>query len=136
MILVVGSTGMLGYEICRILTQEGKPVRALVRKAFMQERAKQLREAGAQIVQGDLRNPGTLGPALKGVTHIIATASSMPYSYIPEENDIRLVDKNGMMDLVDLAAKAGVRHFIYTSLSGNIAFTKIITPGRYYTNFF
>ena len=120
MILVVGSTGMLGYEICRLLTSEGRPVRALVRNAFKQERARQLREIGAQIIQGDLCHVKTLGPALKGVTHIISTASSMPFSYVPEENDIRLVDKNGMMDLINLAAASGVRQFIYTSLSGNI----------------
>ena len=119
--LVIGATGMLGYEICRLLIAEGKPVRAMVRKPFSQGKTKKLRETGVQIVQGDLCKKNTFGPALKGVTHIIATASSVPYSYIAEENDIHSVDNNGMMDLINHAAQEGVSHFIYTSFSGNIS---------------
>lgn len=119
--LIVGATGKLGFEICKLLASESRPVRAMVRDPFNQERAKQLRNKGVQLVQGDLRHKKTFGPVLKGVTHVIATASAMSASYIPEENDIHLVDKNGMMDLVDAAWDAGVQHYIYISFSGNIS---------------
>jgi uncharacterized protein YbjT (DUF2867 family) len=40
MILVVGASGLLGTQICRELTQAGKPIRALVRKSIDPEKQK------------------------------------------------------------------------------------------------
>ena len=53
---------------------------------------------------------------------MITTASSMPFAYKPGENDIRTTDLEGEMSLVDAAKAANVRHFVYTSFSGNIDF--------------
>ena len=44
----------------------------------------------------------------------------MPFAYKPGENDIRTTDLEGEMSLVDAAKAANVRHFVYTSFSGNI----------------
>ncbi len=54
--LVIGATGILGGEICYLLTASGKPVRAMVRKTSDQGRINKLKELGAQIVEGDLRD--------------------------------------------------------------------------------
>jgi NADH dehydrogenase len=54
------------------------------------------------------------------VDAVIATASSMPFAYKPGGNDIATTDRQGMLDLVDAAKAAGVRHFIYTSISANM----------------
>jgi len=45
----------------------------------------------------------------------------MPFSYAPGVNDIQSVDLEGVKRLVDAAKAAGVKHFIDTSFSGNIA---------------
>jgi uncharacterized protein YbjT (DUF2867 family) len=118
--LVIGATGMVGSEICRLLTDTGKPVKAMVRETSDQVKTNKLKELGVQIVQGDLRNSTTFSPALQGVTSVITTASSMPFSYIPGENDPQKVDLEGMKNLIDAARNAGVQHFIYTSFSGQI----------------
>jgi uncharacterized protein YbjT (DUF2867 family) len=118
--LVVGATGMLGSEICRLLTADGKPVRVMVRETSDQAKIKKLKELGIQIVQGDLRNSSTFEPALQGVTAVITTISSMPFSYVAGVNDIQKVDLEGMTNLIDNAKTAGVQHFIYTSFSGQI----------------
>lgn len=118
--LIIGATGMVGSEICRLLTANGKPVRAMVRESSDQAKTKKLKEFGVEILPGDLRNSSTFEPALKGVTSVITTISSMPFSYVPGENDIQKVDIEGMMDLIDHARTAGVQHFIYTSFSGQI----------------
>src|SRR4030042_2296826 len=118
--LIVGATGMLGGEICRLLRKENLPVRAMVRETSDPVKVNNLKELGVEIVQGDLRKSSTFKPALQGVKTVIATASAMPFSYVPGENDPLLVDRNGMISLIDAASDAGVKHFIYTSFSGQI----------------
>ena len=118
--LIVGATGMLGSEICRLLRKENLPVRAMVRETSDPVKVNNLKELGVEIVQGDLRKSSTFKPALQGVKTVIATASAMPFSYVPGENDPVLVDRNGMISLIDAASDAGVKHFIYTSFSGQI----------------
>jgi uncharacterized protein YbjT (DUF2867 family) len=118
--LVIGATGMVGSEICRLLIEIAKPVRAMVRETSDQVKTNKLKELGVQIVHGDLRYSATFGPALQGVTSVITTVSAMPFSYIPGENDIQNVDLEGMKNLIDAARISGVQHFIYTSFSGQI----------------
>ena len=47
MILVVGSTGMIGSEICRILASKGISFRALVRESSDQAKVERLKGYGA-----------------------------------------------------------------------------------------
>lgn len=115
--LVVGATGMLGSEICRRLAAEGKPVRALVRTTSDQIKVDKLRSYGVDIVQGDLRDRASLDAACRGVTAVISTASSMPFSFEPGVNDIQTVDLDGMLTLVAAAEAAGVQRFVYTSFT-------------------
>lgn len=118
--LVVGATGILGQEICRQLCEAGKPVRAFVRASADPVKVEQLSQWGATLVYGDLRNRPSLDLACRGVDAVISTVSAMPFAYKPGENDIQNVDMLGMFDLIDAAKMAGVRHFVYTSATGNI----------------
>ena len=120
MTLVIGATGILGSEICRLLTAEGKTVKAMVRETSDQSKVNNLKKLGVDIVYGDLRKISSFSLALQGVTEVISTASAMPFSYKPEENDIENVDMNGMIQFIDTCKSTGVKHFIYTSFSGNI----------------
>jgi uncharacterized protein YbjT (DUF2867 family) len=118
--LIIGATGMVGGEICRLLRKENMPVRAMVREASDPVKIKNLKELGVEIVKGDLRKSSTFKPALQGVRAVITTASSMPFSYVAGENDPLLVDRNGMISLIDEASNKGVKHFVYTSFSKQI----------------
>ena len=66
MILVVGSTGMLGSEICRMLASNGKPFRALVRESSDPAKVEWLTDYGARLAWGDLRDPASLQAATRG----------------------------------------------------------------------
>jgi uncharacterized protein YbjT (DUF2867 family) len=44
----------------------------------------------------------------------------MPRSYQPRENDIQTVDRDGLMNLIDVAKVVGVEHFVYISFSSQI----------------
>jgi NADH dehydrogenase len=118
MILVVGATGLTGTEMCKRLLARGKKVRAMVRASSDPAKVAALKELGAEIVYGDLRGHESLQRAVEGMETVITTASSMPFTYKPGENDIQTTDLNGEKKLIELAKEAGVKHFIYTSFSG------------------
>ena len=113
MILVVGATGMLGAEICRLLAEQGKPVRALVRKTSSPEKTAALETRGAELVLGDLKDRASLVAACRGAKSVISTASS---TFSRQEGDsIETVDGQGQLALIDAAAAAGVEHFVLIS---------------------
>ncbi len=120
MILVVGATGMVGSEICRRLTASGRPVRALVRPTSDQAKVDRLTGYGVELALGDLRDRASLDAACRGVSAVITTVSSMPFSYQPGTNDIGTVDVAGVKSLIDAAKAAGVPRMIYTSFSGQM----------------
>jgi uncharacterized protein YbjT (DUF2867 family) len=118
MILVAGSTGILGSEIVRQLREQNQPVRALVRKTSDPDKVARLENLGAAIVEGDLTDRASLDAVCQGietvVTTVTTTMSQTPGDTIPR------VDHAGQLNLVDAARMAGVSHYIYTSYSGNI----------------
>ncbi len=120
MILVVGSTGLVGRDICRRLAAKGLPVRALVRETSDPTKVAELERLGLEIVRGDVRDPASLARACSSVDAVISTVSSMPFAYQAGVNDIATTDCDGSIRLIETARQAGVRKFIYTSFSGNI----------------
>jgi uncharacterized protein YbjT (DUF2867 family) len=114
MILVVGSTGFLGGEICRRLTAAGKPVRGLVRATSAPERVAYLKSLGVETVEGDLRDPVSLENACRGVESVITTATTTR-SMQPGDS-IPVTDQQGQLDLVKAAKKMGASRFIYVSI--------------------
>ena len=115
--LVVGATGLVGQQIALSLRQRGRQVRALVRGGKNHEKAKPLVSAGIDIVDADLTKHQTLPSACAGIETVVCTATSMPHG---REDGLRRVDQDGVLALIEKAEQAGVRHFIYTSYSGNI----------------
>jgi uncharacterized protein YbjT (DUF2867 family) len=120
MILVVGATGMVGSEICQKLTAQGKPVKALVREMSDPAKVERLRNMGVSLVTGDVRDSESLKAACQGALAVISTVSAMPFAYVPGQNDVETVDREGVKNLIDAAKDAGVSRFIYTSFSKNI----------------
>jgi len=111
--LIAGATGMLGSEICRLLREQGKPVRALVRSTSNPETLTRLRNSGAEVVQGDLKDPASLEAACRGATAVISTASSTISRQSGDSIDS--VDRQGQLNLIEAAEKAGVKQFILVS---------------------
>jgi NADH dehydrogenase len=117
MTLVVGATGFLGSEICKQLLARGLPVRAMVRSSSDPVKVGTLRSMGAEIVQGDLRDPLSLRRACSGIRTVISTATSVG-SFAPENSFLN--SDLAAKDLIDAARAARVDQFIYTSVSRNL----------------
>lgn len=115
MTLVVGATGMVGTEICRLLAAAGEPVKALVRATSEPTKVEKLKSFGAVVVQGDLRDRISLKTACEGVNAVVTTASAVPFAYKPEENTPQSTDQDGYLGLIAAAREAGVQRLVYTS---------------------
>ena len=108
-ILVAGATGLLGSRIARLLLQQGRPVRALVRD---RARAHELAELGAELVLGDFKNPHSLHAACTGSSHVVTTANAFMQK---ADNTPDRVDVAGTRSLAEAARDAGVRRFLFVS---------------------
>jgi len=96
MILIVGSTGLVGSAVTTKLSAGGKPVTALVRDPAS-EKARALAAAGAKLVVGDLKDRSSLEKALAGVDTVICTASSTISRR--EGDSLDTVDNKGVQSL-------------------------------------
>lgn len=110
MILVVGATGHLGGHIVKKLLARGEVVRAMTRQLA---KGDALRDRGAKIIRGDLRDPESLQFAVRDVHTVVAAAHSILGR---REEASELIDDLGHRALIDAARQAGVEHFVYTSV--------------------
>ena len=106
-IVVSGATGTQGGAVARSLLDRGFIVRGLTRNPNS-EASIALSELGAHMVQGDFDNTSSLDSALNGA---YGAFSVQQYRGVGVEGEIRQ-----SMAFADAAKKAGIQHFIYTSV--------------------
>ena len=107
LILVTGATGHQGGAVARRLIGEGWRVRALTRD-LGRPAARALSTLEAEVVKGDLDDPSSIENALKGVYGVFAVLT-------PFEEGMDAEIRQGKM-LADAAKKAGVKHYVYSSV--------------------
>jgi uncharacterized protein YbjT (DUF2867 family) len=112
MILVVGSTGVLGQRAVRLLLADGHKVRAMTRHA---ENAEDLRRQGAEVAVGDLTDPESLAQSCRGARRVLACAHSLLGR---GKYDSAAVDDRGHRSLIDAARAEPVERFVYISALG------------------
>lgn len=112
-VLVLGATGQQGGAVTAHLLEDGWQVRAFTRDTSSKA-AKSLKQAGARIISGDMRDRTSLDAAMQGVYGVF---SVQPPEWNPSEaataKEIQLA-KN----VADAARDYGVQHFVYSSVSG------------------
>ncbi|XP_022288133.1 nmrA-like family domain-containing protein 1 isoform X5 [Crassostrea virginica] len=106
-VVIFGSTGLLGGAIARRLLQEPflYKVRCVTRRSSS-EKARQLAEHGAVIVNADLGETKSLEKALEGADIMFLTTH-----YWDERNKEKEVIKG--LNAIDAAIQCGVKHIIF-----------------------
>jgi uncharacterized protein YbjT (DUF2867 family) len=108
-ILVIGATGQQGGATARALLSHGHEVRALVR-----DPARAV--AGARSVVGDLDDPASVEEAMAGADGVFLVLSPLTGPRVTAEG-VAAEERRGVA-VVDLAARAGIRHLVYSSVAG------------------
>jgi nucleoside-diphosphate-sugar epimerase len=111
---VTGASGFTGSHLCERLASEGCAVRGLVRDP---EHAAGLRQAGAEVAVGDLRDPQSLQRAAQGISVIYHIAAEFRHDNLSRK-EMMAVNVNGTKNMLDAAMQAGVQKFIHCSTIG------------------
>src|SRR3954470_17211793 len=128
MVLVAGSTGFLGREICHRLRARGIAVRALVRSSSDAGVVAELQALGANTVVGDVKERGSLDAACRGVDAVVSTVTTTRSRATGDS--LESADHQGQLNLVDAAQRAGVSRFVFVSFSGGILGEDALTIGK------
>jgi uncharacterized protein YbjT (DUF2867 family) len=107
LILITGATGKQGGATARELLTKGHAVRAMTRRPDSAE-AQALATLGAEIVTGDLDDADSLARAASGAWGVFAVQNTW-------EAGVEREEVQGLR-LADVALKAGVQHFVYSSV--------------------
>ena len=109
MIAVAGSTGFVGRHLVRRLAGQGTAVRGLARDPAA---AKALLPSSVEIVQADLLQPDTLGPALSGVDVLVHCAAITADRKEAYRGEYARVNGEGTRNLVAAARRTGVKRIV------------------------
>src|SRR6267142_6760974 len=106
-ILVTGATGQQGGAVARELLARKHTVRAMTRNPES-DAAQALARQGAEVVKGDLNDAASLRRALQGAWGVFAVQNTWEAGVEGEEVQGKRI--------AELARKAGVQHYVYTSV--------------------
>jgi uncharacterized protein YbjT (DUF2867 family) len=118
-VLVAGATGKTGQWVVKRLLRYGVPVRVLSRDG---EKALALFGNEVEIITGKVQSSTDVAHAVAGCSAVISTLGS---SSVTGESSPAEVDRDGVIRLIDEAAKAGVQH---VGLISSLAVTKWYHP--------
>jgi uncharacterized protein YbjT (DUF2867 family) len=120
-ILVTGGNGFVGGHVVRVLREQSREVRCLVRD---RRKAERLESWGCEVVEGDMTDPSSLGRAAAGadvVVHLVAIRQGKP-------EEFQRIMVGGTRDLLTAAKQADVKRFVLMSALGTTEETKNALP--------
>lgn len=125
--LVTGAAGFLGSHVTRQLVARGDEVRVMLR-ASSTNRA--IADLSLEYVTGDLRDPGSLDRAMKGVKRVFHVAADYRL-WAKRRQDIYDSNVGGTKNLLEAAKRAAVEQLIYTSTVATIAVDRPQLPNEF-----
>jgi UDP-glucose 4-epimerase len=110
--LITGATGFIGGHIVRDIAAAGYAVRAFYRAV-----PSDLDRIGCEVIRGDLRDPLAAKQAVEGceaVVHLAGKAHAVDERF-GNDGEYESINVEGTRYLLEAAAAAGVRQFIFAS---------------------
>lgn len=123
-VLVTGSTGFLGGQLCRALCAQGHAVRAFHRPTSL---TRMLDGLPLEHALGDLTQPESVAAAMQGVEAVFHVAALLG----GQESSGRMyaVTVEGTRSILQAAQRAGVRRVVYTSSVAALGVPDFADPG-------
>jgi dihydroflavonol-4-reductase len=121
-VFLTGGTGFIGGQVAARLRERGDDVVALVRSP---DKAATLREAGCELVEGDLSDVAAIRRGLEGVDACIHAAAIYKVG-IPKKEHPAMFESNvnGTENVLDAAIEADAGKIVYVSTVGVFGNTK------------
>lgn len=111
MLLVIGGTGLAGSNIALGAVVRGRRVRVVVRH---DQGLATLREAGVEVVTGDVTQPETIATAMRGVSEVVNAAAVLSGTWSrASSQQMWQVNHQGALDVLDAARESGVRRCVH-----------------------
>ena len=123
--LVTGATGFVGSAVARALRDRGHRLRLLVRPGSDRRNVAGL---GAELAEGDLRDPGSLAAAVAGCRFVVHVAADYRL-WVPDPAPMLAANVDGTRALLLAAAGAGVERIVYCSSVAALGLVGDGTPG-------
>ena len=127
--LVVGATGLVGFEVCRRLSEAGQSVRGLIRRTSDAGKRAELRSPRRRTRRG---RPQGCRVARAAPAPGCRRSFPLPRPRWRDRPATRLrpSTKQGQLALVDAARGAGVEHFVFVSFRDNPSIQYPLTAAK------
>jgi len=116
-LFVTGATGFVGSHVAQLAAQQGADLRVLARPTSNLTHLPR----HAEVVTGDLREPGAIASALEGCDALIHVAADYRL-WVPHPAEMYQANVEGTRALLRLAREAGVPRVVYTSSVATMGF--------------
>lgn len=123
--LVTGATGFVGSAVARAFLARGHRLRLLVRRGSDRRNVAGL---AATLVEGDLRDAGSLVAAVAGCDHVVHVAADYRL-WVPDPEPMMQANVEGTRALLLAARDAGARRVVYCSSVAALGLIGDGTPG-------
>lgn len=108
---MTGGTGFIGSNLVRVLLEHGISVRVLVEPGVGTQN---LNGLDVEQIEGDLRQPAALGPAVEGRDTVYHLGAIFDY-WLPKPVEMFRVNVEGSLHMIRAARDAGVKRFVHCS---------------------
>ena len=110
----MGASGFVGSHITRLLVNQGRRVRVLLRATSSTDALSGL---DVEMFYGDVLDPDTLRPAMAGCGSVFYSVLD-PRFWLTDPAPLFRNNVDGLVNAMEVALDSGVERFVFTSTMG------------------